>query len=230
MKQLQDSQLLCRLAEQAAIAETFSFPVLPLLTLWQAEPREEILRQGERPDRLYCLARGWAKLSQTLANGRVVTLDLLRAPCFLGEMELLRPGRAAISVRAMERCWLLALDLSRCRGQLLADPVFLRRLCETLARKERLRARALAQTQAYPLANRLALFILRMAQGERYLVRNIDACQSLGVSYRHLQQTMSDFVAGGLLQKRERGYRLADRAALQALAAEPAADCEEALL
>ena len=230
MKQLRDPALLRRLAECTALGENFSFPVEPLLSLWQAEMREEIPHQGQLPDRLYWLAQGWAKLSQTLSNGKVVTLDLLRAPCFLGEMELLRQGRAAISVQAMERCRLIALDLSRCRAQLLADPVFLRRLCETLARKERMRARALAQTQAYPLANRLALFVLRMAQGERYLVRNIDACQSLGVSYRHLQQTMSDFVAGGLLQKRERGYLLADRAALQRLAAEPAADCGEPML
>ena len=77
------------------------------------------------------------------------------------------------------------------------------------------------------MANRLALFLLRAAREGRYLVRNVDACQFLGVSYRHLQQTMGDFVDRGLLQKLPRGYLIADRAALRVLAAEPAQDWEE---
>lgn len=230
MELLSEDAMLDRLAEETAFAAFFSFPVRPLLTLWQAMPKEEILHQGQQPDRLYYLVRGQVKLSQTLANGKVVTLDLARAPCFVGELELLQEKRAAISVRAMERSLLFGLELSECRRQLLSDAVFLRRLCEILAAKERLRARALTQAQAYPLANRLALFILHTASKNCYRVRNIDACQYLGVSYRHLQQTLSDFTARGLLKKQEKGYLLTDRAALCALAEEPAGDWEPALL
>lgn len=227
MKELRDPALQQRLYEETGLRALFSFDPAPHITLWQADPREEILCQGELPDRLFYLVRGEVKLSQTLANGKVVTLDLLRAPCFLGELELLCPRQTAVSAQAQQRCWLFALDLNRCREQLLCDPVFLRRLCEILAKKERLRARTLAQAQAYPLANRLALFLLRAAREDRYLVRNVDACQFLGVSYRHLQQTMGDFVDRGLLQKLPRGYLIADRAALRVLVAEPAQDWEE---
>ena len=229
MKQLQNEVLLQRLCEETVFCENFSFSVAGGLSLWQAEPREEILPQGELPGRLYYLVRGAVKLTQALANGKAVTLDLPRAPCFLGELELLCPQRTAVSVRAQTRCWLLGLEIDRYREKLLADPVFLRKLCAILAKKERLRARALAQAQAYPLANRLALFILAMAQGNRYRVRNVDACQFLGVSYRHLQQTMGDFVAQGLLQKQAGEYRLADLDRLRALAAEPAQDWEGVL-
>ena len=208
MKELRDPALQQRLYEETGLRALFSFDPAPHITLWQADPREEILCQGELPDRLFYLVRGEVKLSQTLANGKVVTLDLLRAPCFLGELELLCPRQTAVSAQAQQRCWLFALDLNRCREQLL-------------------RARTLAQAQAYPLANRLALFLLRAAREDRYLVRNVDACQFLGVSYRHLQQTMGDFVDRGLLQKLPRGYLIADRAALRVLAAEPAQDWEE---
>ena len=208
MKELRDPALQQRLYEETGLRALFSFDPAPHITLWQADPREEILCQGELPDRLFYLVRGEVKLSQTLANGKVVTLDLLRAPCFLGELELLCPRQTAVSAQAQQRCWLFALDLNRCREQLLC-------------------ARTLAQAQAYPLANRLALFLLRAAREDRYLVRNVDACQFLGVSYRHLQQTMGDFVDRGLLQKLPRGYLIADRAALRVLAAEPAQDWEE---
>lgn len=197
--------------------------------LFCAEPKERILREGERPERLYYLIQGRIKLSQTLPNGKIFALDFLRAPCFLGELELLKPGRSAIGAQAVTPCRLLALDLDRCRAQLLTDPVFLLQLCRILAEKERRRARSLAQAQTYPLANRLALFILNVAVGESYQERNIDACQYLGVSYRHLQQTLGDFVHSGWLQKQRRGYLLTDRPALQALAKELSEDWEEAL-
>lgn len=221
--------MLQRLVRESEFAENFSFSVTQDTALFCAAPKEWILREGDRPNRLYYLVQGRVKLSQTLPNGKIFALDFLQAPCFLGELELLKPGRTAIAAQAVSCCRLLALDLGRCRAQLLADPVFLLRLCRILAEKERRRARALAQAQTYPLSNRLAFYILMAAQGDWYQERNIDACQYLGVSYRHLQQTLGEFVRRGWLQKRQRGYLLADRAALETQAQELREDWAEAL-
>ena len=221
--------MLQRLVRESEFAETFPFRSRRTPRCSARRRRSGSCGKGTGQTGSTTLYRGRVKLSQTLPNGKIFALDFLQAPCFLGELELLKPGRTAIAAQAVSCCRLLALDLGRCRAQLLADPVFLLRLCRILAEKERRRARALAQAQTYPLSNRLAFYILMAAQGDWYQERNIDACQYLGVSYRHLQQTLGEFVRRGWLQKRQRGYLLADRAALETQAQELREDWAEAL-
>ncbi len=57
-----------------------------------------------------------------------------------------------------------------------------------------------------------------MREGDRYLVRKVEAADSLGVSYRHLGQILLSFTQAGYLKKEGRSYTIANEAALQALA------------
>ena len=214
--------LLC----SSGLEALFSFPVADKVRLYRAARGEYILREGAAGDgRLYYLVSGRAKLFCSLLNGRTSLLDFFTAPCFIGEIELLGLRSETMGVRALATCELLALPADELPAQLLNDPVFLRALCLQLAGKERRKTLALNQSHGYPLANRLAAFILSAASGGRYAEKNVDAAEYLGVSYRHLQQVLGEFIARGWLVREARGCRIADEEALRALADEMAEYC-----
>ena len=150
-----------------------------------------------------------------------------RTDCFFGELELLGVQGETLGIQALETCYLLALPADLCRDRLLSDVKFLRFLCIYLGAKSRRMERTIIRTHGYPLANRLADFILAASSGGQYRERNTDAAEYLGVSYRHLQQTLGDFVRLGYLEKQGRGsYLLRDTAALKRLADEMSQDRE----
>ena len=106
----------------------------------------------------------------------------------------------------------------RCRSQLLSDPVFLRGLCIQLSRRLQTNTTFLCKNTAYPLENRLAAFILLTETGGIYREKHTEVSEYLGVSYRHLLYVLAGFVRNGILEKTKSGYRIIDRARLQALA------------
>lgn len=221
MREVKDKALLQKYIEQSDFAAQFSFPVSELARLYFASAGEDILREGE-PDiaTLYYLAKGRAKLRASLPNGKASLLDFPKAPCFIGEMELLGIRGETLEVRALEQCWLLALPVRECRERLLSDCIFLRSMCRYLGEKEFRKTVAITRAQGYPLVNRLADFVITASSGGFYREKNIDASEYLGVSYRHLQQVLGDFVSMGYLERAERGYRIANAAALGSLAGE----------
>ncbi len=90
----------------------------------------------------------------------------------------------------------------------------------TLAKKEEQRVHALSSTQGFPLANRLAHFVLFTAFDGLYTECNTDASAYLGVSYRHLTQMLGEFTQCGYLKKFQGGYCITNELALKLLANE----------
>ncbi len=219
VKGSQDRAELERVCRSSGYLELFSFDVLPFVTLVRVERGRQIMCDGGAFDGyLYYLVEGRVKLGLGLPNGKTALLDFYRAPCFLGEMELLGVYGESFEVRALERCTLLALSAKSCGERLMGDSVFLRNLCVSLAGKERRRALALSKAQGFSLSARLADFVLNASCGGLYREKNTDAAAYLGVSYRHLGGTLAEFVREGLLVKEEGGYRIADERALARLA------------
>ncbi len=181
---------------------------------------EVFLRRGDEAQALYLLLSGRVSIHALLPNGKRRILRTDRAPLLLGEMELLERTPLAMSVQALDSCRLIRLPFACCREILLSDPVFLRKLAILLGNKERTGIDRLFTEMGYPLPVRLARFILEMREGDRFLVRKVEAADSLGVCYRHLSQVLSSFVAAGHLDKEGLVYTIADEGALQALAKE----------
>lgn len=186
--------------------------------LVEAQAGEVFIRREEEAQALYLLLSGRISIHALLPNGKRRILRTDRAPALLGEMELLERTPFAMSVQALESCRLIRLPFACCREELILDPVFLRKLAILLGNKERTGIDRLFAAVGYPLPVRLAHFILETREGDRYLVRKVEAADSLGVSYRHLSQVLSDFVQAGYLTKQGRVYILADEGALRALA------------
>ncbi len=64
------------------------------------------------------------------------------------------------------------------------------------------------------------IFILENRQGIYFYVKKVHISESLGVSYRHVEKVMNDFVKKGYLIKDKLVYAIADEPALKELCRE----------
>ena len=228
MKECKNDLLKRQLMKSSGYLQQFSFDAACDTRLFHVEAGEYIMWEGERPEYLYYLAAGRAKLYVTMPNGRVSLIDFFTAPCFIGEMELVNEEYEARAVQAIEAGWCLALPMKQCRSLLLNDVLFLRGLCVLLSRKNYRNIVASTQNQAFPLANRLAAFILMTQNRGFYHEKHTQAAEYLGVSYRHLLYVFAQFTRDGFLKKQSRGYQIVNKGALDALAREMVPDLEYA--
>ena len=194
MDQISFSSASEMLRNSSVLRERLPESVISDAVFFVYRPGEEIVKTGKDPKYLFLMIEG--------------------------EMELLGFDGDVLNVRATERTILAGIPVDRCRHLLLEDTVFLRRLCLEISRKEREKIFSIARTQGYPIRNRLAEFILETSEDGRYHIRKVDASESLGTSYRRIQQVMSAFVNEGYLIREGTGYRINDRKALEVLASE----------
>ena len=191
--------------------------------LCSASPGEVLISQGAQAESLLFLVRGRCSVSCVLPNGKTILLKTLSSPSMIGEMELISPERSPLTVTALERCELIVFPMKLCRSILLNNNAFLRRLCILLGNKERQSVLRFFITSGYPLDKRLAAFILEQREGRFFRVRKIQAAQTLGVSYRHLETVLNRFLEEGILSKEKLTYRIENEARLQELAGEMSA-------
>lgn len=78
----------------------------------------------------------------------------------------------------------------------------------------------LVRSFAYPFENSLAKFILDHCQEDYFLIKKVEIAESLGVSYRHVETVMSNFVEKKYLCKQKLIYTITDKEALLHLAKE----------
>jgi len=220
MKEIRNEKMKQDLIENAGYKERFTFDPVPQTRLFRFNAGDYIVREGKPPAYLFYLAKGRSKLYTTLANGRVSLIDFLDSPCFIGEMELVDESHRPRDVQAIEECWCLALPMKQFRSQLLNDVVFLRYLCVAFSRKNYRNIVSSSQNQSFPLANRLATFILLTQNEGVYCEKHTQAAEYMGVSYRHLLYVIAQFTRDGILTKEKSGYVVSDRKALVALALE----------
>jgi CRP-like cAMP-binding protein len=203
-----------------AFLELFSFDITPYVTTMTFQGDAAITTEGEPIHHLYYLEKGTTKLMATHENGRVSLVTFFHAPCFFGEMELLRDDSITRTMIAVLPCTCYAIDTSLCKDKLLADPRFLRALCIQTSQRLESSTGFLLRSLAYPLKNRLATLILLTSPDGYYRMRHTEASEYLGVTYRHLLYVLAEFTADGLLSKTKQGYRIENRVALERLAIE----------
>lgn len=217
MKILHDPALLQSLLSRPACTDYFEPQFRPYFQLVEFSAGDRIVHQDAPADRLYLMLDGRCHVRVGLANGKSVILHMMRPPCLIGEMELLRQV-SPFTVLALETCHMLALPMEPCGPMLLENVYFLRRVASDLVWKERGMTLTLLHTFGYPLENRLAKFLLDNRQGDCCDIRKVVMAESLGVSYRHMESVMSRFVRAGYLSKEKLTYRITDQGALAALA------------
>lgn len=219
MKIIENEKLLGAYLDSAPYTDYFGGAVKIHTLLVEWDMGEYIMRQEETSEYLYLMVEGRCSVRVLLSNAKSVILQTLKAPVLIGEMELIRQV-SSFTVQALERCRMLAVPLRQCRQFLLNDPYFLRAVCFDLIGKERTESLKLIHAFGYPLENRLAHFILENRQGNCFYVKKIHIAESFGVSYRHVEKVMSDFVKKKYLSKEKLIYTIIDEQALRRLSRE----------
>lgn len=221
MKQIVAHEEITRCLQESHFQDFFSFSVMEDVCLFLADKGDHILKEGMESDGfLYYMVSGRAKVYCNLSNGKPFLLDFLKGRCFIGELEFLHVRKSTMGVKALSPCLLLALPIKKYADRLLSDVRFLKLLAISLATKEEQRVLALSSTQGFPLANRLADFILFASIDKIYTETNTNASAYLGVSYRHLTQILGEFTDNGYLRKTQIGYYITNETALKQLAEE----------
>lgn len=188
----------------------FGIDISPYITIKEFEPDEFIICEGERPNYLYYLIEGRAKLFLSQENGRISLINFVEAPCFIGEMELLDENRLPQGVKAISLCRCYQIQISECGNLILQDVKFLRYLCTFLSEKATQNTNNYMRNQSYSLKVRLAEFILKMSVNGYYREPHTEVAEFLGVTYRHLLYVLAQFVKDGILEKTKHGYFVPD--------------------
>ncbi len=215
---INEMEVLTEYYNHFSLSDYFSFDIHPYTSIVKFDSTECILREGEAPDFLYYLIDGRAKLFISQGNGRISLINFINAPCFIGEMELLGAQEAANGVTAITPCTCYAIQITKCKEQILNDTKFLRYLCLFLSQKAIRNTYNYSKNQSYPLEIRLANFILLTSCNCLYREKHTEVSEFLGVTYRHLLYVLADFVKRGLLKKTEQGYYIQDFNTLRKIA------------
>ncbi len=178
---------------------------------------------GEPLTHLCFLVEGYATVFNAMENGRTALLTEYRGVQTIGEVELLMNYPVLTgSIRAHSDGVMLCIPLTKARGQIDEDAAMLRFLGRQVAQKLEHASRLNAQDRVYPLAARLAAYLLYcqcVSAQKKYTPLHLTRLSELmGASYRHLLRTLKSFADQGYIQRLGGGYRITNRQALQQLA------------
>ncbi|MCU9613437.1 transcriptional regulator YeiL [Caldibacillus lycopersici] len=191
-----------------SIVHLFSFPIEEHIEVHEYERDEWIIQEDRRPNYLFYVIEGKAKIYVTYQNGKVSLLNFINADEYIGEMELLNDVYYTKGIQASTKTICFAFPFHRYRDRLLEDAKFLRELTKFLSVKATNMAAKYSQSLAFPLENRLADFILQTADRGVYKEKHVTVCDYLGVSYRHLLHVLTQFCEKNYLEKEGRNYRI----------------------
>ncbi len=200
------------------ISALFSFPIEASIEVHEYQRDEWIIREGMRPDYLFYVVEGKAKIYVTYQNGKSSLINFINAEEYIGEMELVNEIYYTKGIQASTKTVCYAIPLQKFRKQLLEDTKFLRELTKFLSIKAGVMAEKYSQSLSFPLENRLADFILQTADGQVYKEKHVTVCDFLGVSYRHLLHVLSQFCDKGYVKKEGSQYHIIERSKLSELA------------
>jgi CRP/FNR family transcriptional regulator, putaive post-exponential-phase nitrogen-starvation regulator len=207
-----------RYLEENAIEHFVSFPFKEFIEVHEFKRDEWIIKEGRRPEYLFYVIEGKAKIYVTHQNGKVSLINFINAKDYIGEMELLNEVYYTKGIQTSTKTICFAFPFNRCRTLLLEDVTFLRELTKFLSVKATNMAAKYSQSLAFPLENRLADFILQTCDGDVYKEKHVTVCDFLGVSYRHLLHVLAQFCDKGYLKKEGRYYLIHHRSSLYELA------------
>jgi CRP/FNR family transcriptional regulator, putaive post-exponential-phase nitrogen-starvation regulator len=194
--------------EKHSISHHFSFQVEEFIEVREYQRDEWIIQEGMRPDFLFYVIEGKAKIYVTHQNGKVSLINFINTNDYIGEMELLNDEYYTKGIQALTKTICFALPFRNYRQLLLEDAKFLRELTKFLSVKATKMSAKYTQSLAFPLENRLADFILQTADEGIYKEKHVMVCDYLGISYRHLLHVLSQFCEKNYLQKNGRNYQI----------------------
>ena len=103
----------------------------------QYEVGDQIIRQGDQPERFYVILEGFVTVKHTDADGKEHLVDYLTAGDYFGEIGLLEGGKRIATVTAVTRVKILSFDRNMFRRWMLQSPSSQDDIAETAARRRK---------------------------------------------------------------------------------------------
>jgi CRP-like cAMP-binding protein len=180
-----------------------------------------IFLKDEPGDGLYGISSGRVAFTVESADGKELTLNVLSAGQFFGEIALLDGrGRSATAV-ARDACELLFISRTEFMAFLRERPESMMPIVELLCERLRLATDHLADAAFLVLSRRLAkqlMFLLEReaspASGEALHVSHAELASMLGVSREQVSRQLSTWSDRGILDQGRGRLVIRDRAAL----------------
>lgn len=175
--------------------------------------------QGDADDRLYVLDAGLLEVSILAAEGRKLSLNLLRPGDIFGEIAIFDPGPRTARIEALEPCDLRAIRREALFAALDHSTDLMLELVQLAGRRLRWMSQQMEQQVFLSQPRRLAarLLFLTTPSGE-IRMSQAQLADYVGVTREAVSKTLSDWRQSGLVDVSRGRIAVRDVAALQALA------------
>lgn len=188
------------------------------LRIFHYDRGEYVCHAGVKLSHLLLIIRGKVRVSVTGTNGKSLLYCINVDKGIMGSIELLTGAPATASGEAITPVSCLSIPIAENLAALQKSLSFMNYLCRELSIIFERASRNNAANILYPLQTRLCSYIAMTAEDGRFAEKLTDVNALLGTSYRHLLRTLDSLCGRGILRKLSRGYAIADKAALEALA------------
>jgi CRP/FNR family transcriptional regulator, putaive post-exponential-phase nitrogen-starvation regulator len=208
--------------ERYDLGRILSPELLSALELKVYARAERFISAGEEVNGLYFFVDGRAKVYSQMENGSSLLVRFYSPFDILGDVELFSLERFILNAEALEGAVCLFLDKRAILRRPEPSAALLRELCARLGRKLAEFNASAAVNLRYPVANRLASYLLALEAEEE--CRSLgtedlgELADLLGTSYRQLSRVLRDFKDEGILDGGRGKLRVLDRSKLEALA------------
>lgn len=199
----------------------------PHMTLSHYKPGDWVCSQGETADTLYFLVQGKIKIYTTSIEGRTLILSFKTPLDLVGDIEYVQRCETLNTVEAVTPVVMLGIQyrwLDRYVGQ---NATFLRFLLDIITKKFFMKSSSLSFNLLYPAEVRLASYLLSIADDDPsrpslslspLKVEDLkDAASLIGISYRHMNRILSQWVEAKLIKRDAEGITIMNRDELKEL-------------
>lgn len=188
-----------------------------------AYDRGELVCERENEvEYLLFLIRGKAKVFTMLDNGKIYLLRIEGSISVYGDVEIMHGATYTANVEALDGCRCLAMPMRYIRSQYLEDPVFLKYMINSLAKRLDKISKMSTNNLLRPLKDRFAGYLMALAEAGESLViieaSFIQVAEQLGTTYRHLSRTVREMEAEGLFARKGKQFYLINLEMLKGMA------------
>jgi CRP-like cAMP-binding protein len=220
MKRILDNKLLQRYIDKHNIENIFDKALIKHMQIHFYEKDESIFKAETKLECYYLLVEGKIKISYLFENGKSMLMKFYNDFNSIGDLELLKDLPITCDIDAIEDTYLISISSELLRKEYMENPKFLRHLVESLSEKLYTTINNSSYNFVYPLINRLSSYLVEHLKDKNYIVLKssfLEIAQFLGTTYRHLNRTLKELEAKGIIKCENKTIYILDEVKLREL-------------
>lgn len=177
-----------------------------------------LLDQGEELHYAYIIVEGKVQTLHTNSNGATLLNGISHVGEVIGMIEFMNGLPVSHDAIAMSKCIVLCINVKTTRDIFMHDLMFMTYIARHLALITYYSGNNAAISLHFPVENRLASYLISVAEDDRVEDNFVRVAQMIGCSYRQIQRVIKSFVDEGYIEKVKRGvYMIKKPQALEEL-------------